>query len=74
MKKVVIIGGGYAGTYALRELVKNKNIKITLIDQNIFHNLQLEVYDLTTSMYRFQSYGVLLLKLIQTGYKKLKKL
>ncbi len=46
MDKVVIIGGGYAGIYALRELVKNKNIKITLIDQNTFHNLQPEVYDL----------------------------
>jgi len=46
MDKVVIIGGGYAGIYALRELVKNKNIKITLIDKNTFHNLQPEVYDL----------------------------
>ena len=46
MKKVVIIGGGYAGIYALRELVKNKNIKITLIDKHTFHNLQPEVYDL----------------------------
>lgn len=46
MEKIVIIGGGYAGIYALRELVKNKNIKITLIDKNTFHNLQPEVYDL----------------------------
>lgn len=46
MEKVVIIGGGYAGIYALRELVKNKNIKITLIDKHTFHNLQPEVYDL----------------------------
>lgn len=46
MDKVVIIGGGYAGIYALRELVKNKNIKITLIDKHTFHNLQPEVYDL----------------------------
>lgn len=46
MEKVVIIGGGYAGIYALRELVKNKNIKITLLDQHTFHNLQPEVYDL----------------------------
>jgi len=46
MEKVVIIGGGYAGLYALRELVKNKNIKITLIDKHTFHNLQPEVYDL----------------------------
>ncbi|PLY07478.1 MAG: NADH dehydrogenase FAD-containing subunit [Arcobacter sp.] len=46
MDKVVIIGGGYAGIYALRELIKNKNIKITLIDKHTFHNLQPEVYDL----------------------------
>jgi len=46
MEKVVIVGGGYAGIYALRELAKNKNIKITLIDKHTFHNLQPEVYDL----------------------------
>ena len=46
MEKVVIVGGGYAGIYALRELTKNKNIKITLIDKHTFHNLQPEVYDL----------------------------
>ncbi|WP_419768838.1 NAD(P)/FAD-dependent oxidoreductase [Arcobacter sp.] len=46
MEKVVIIGGGYAGLSALREIIKNKNIKITLIDNNTFHNLQPEVYDL----------------------------
>ncbi|VAY88131.1 NADH dehydrogenase [hydrothermal vent metagenome] len=46
MKHIVIIGGGYAGIYALRELVKNKNIKITLIDKHTFHNLQPEFYDL----------------------------
>lgn len=46
MEKVVIIGGGYAGIYALKELVKNKNIKITLIDKHTYHNLQPEVYDL----------------------------
>jgi NADH dehydrogenase len=46
MERVVIIGGGYAGIYALTELVKNKNIKITLVDKHTFHNLQPEVYDL----------------------------
>lgn len=46
MKRVVILGGGYSGIYALRQLVKNKNIHITLIDKHTFHNLQPEVYDL----------------------------
>ncbi|AXH10930.1 NADH dehydrogenase FAD-containing subunit [Malaciobacter halophilus] len=53
MKKVVIIGGGYAGIYALRELVKNKNIKITLIDKHTYHNLQPEVYDLIANKSNF---------------------
>lgn len=45
MQKVVIIGGGYAGIYALKELSKNKNIHITLLDKHTYHNLQPEVYD-----------------------------
>ena len=50
MKKVVIIGDGYAGIYALQELSKNKNIHITLIDRNTYHNLQPEVYDLIANL------------------------
>jgi len=46
MKRAVIIGGGYTGIYALRELIKNDDIKITLIDKHTYHNLQPEVYDL----------------------------
>lgn len=46
MKKVLILGGGYAGIYALKELVKNKDIEITLVDKHSYHNLQPEVYDL----------------------------
>ena len=46
MYKVVIVGAGYAGIYALRELIKNQKIKITLIDKHSYHNLQPEVYDL----------------------------
>ncbi len=53
MERVVIIGGGYAGIYALRELVKNKNIHITLIDKHTFHNLQPEVYDLIANKSSF---------------------
>ena len=45
MKRVVIIGGGYSGIYALRQLVTNEDIHITLIDKHTYHNLQPEVYD-----------------------------
>ncbi len=46
MKHVVIIGGGYGGVATLRRLAKDKNIKITLIDKNIYHFLQTEGYEL----------------------------
>jgi len=45
MTKVLIIGGGYAGICALKELSKNKDIHITLLDKHTYHNLQPEVYD-----------------------------
>ena len=45
MKKVLILGGGYAGIYALKELIKQKDIQITLVDKHTYHNLQPQVYD-----------------------------
>lgn len=46
MQKVVIIGGGYAGVQALRELVQYDNVDITLLDKHSYHYLQPDVYDL----------------------------
>ncbi|MEA3289522.1 MAG: FAD-dependent oxidoreductase, partial [Campylobacterota bacterium] len=46
MKHIIILGGGYSGIYALRELIKYQDVKITLIDKHTYHNLQPEVYDL----------------------------
>ena len=34
MKHVVVIGGGFAGLMALKQLIKLKNIKLTLINKN----------------------------------------
>ena len=44
-KRVVIIGGGYAGIRALEKLVGCEEIEITLLDQNSYHYLQTDVYD-----------------------------
>ncbi len=45
MKKVVVIGGGYAGISAVLELSKKSDIEILLLDKHSYHNLQPEVYD-----------------------------
>lgn len=45
MKRVVIIGAGYSGVKALRELVDREDIQITILDKHPYHNLQPEVYD-----------------------------
>lgn len=49
MQKIVVLGGGYAGVNAVRELVKDKNIEIILIDKHTYHNLQPEVYNFIAS-------------------------
>lgn len=46
MQRVVIVGGGFSGIYALQELAKNPNIEILLLDKHSYHYLQPQVYDL----------------------------
>ncbi len=46
MERVVIIGGGFSGIAALRELAKNTAIEIILIDKHPYHCLQPQIYDL----------------------------
>jgi len=46
MQRLVIIGGGFGGIFALRELSKNDNVEISMIDKHSYHCLQPQVYDL----------------------------
>ncbi len=48
--RVVIIGGGFSGLYALRELAKNRRIEILLIDKHPYHCLQPQIYDLIANV------------------------
>ncbi len=47
-KRVIVVGGGYAGVKALQIAAKS-NLKVTLIDQHSYHYLQTESYDLVAS-------------------------
>ena len=45
-KRIVIVGGGYAGVEALKILVKLEFCDVVLIDQHPYHYLQTEAYEL----------------------------
>ena len=44
----VIIGGGFGGLYAAKELAKSSDVKITLIDKRNFHLFQPLLYQVAT--------------------------
>jgi NADH dehydrogenase len=48
-KRIIILGGGYAGVAAAKHLVKkvgkNRNIEITLIDRNRYQTLMTELHE-----------------------------
>lgn len=50
INRVVIIGGGFAGTRAALDLLKKlKNLHITLIDQNHYHSYPPDYYEAATA-------------------------
>ena len=47
---VVVIGGGFAGVACARKLASSKDVRVTLIDQNDYHQFQPLLYQVATSM------------------------
>ena len=45
MAHIVVLGGGYGGTEAVKTLYKHSKHQITLIDQNSFHFLQANLHE-----------------------------
>ena len=45
---VVIVGGGFGGLYAAKELGRNKSVRLTLIDKRNFHLFQPLLYQVAT--------------------------
>jgi NADH:ubiquinone reductase (H+-translocating) len=46
---VVIVGAGFAGLGCARELAKHKDVRVTLIDRNNYHQFQPLLYQVATS-------------------------
>lgn len=45
---IVIVGGGFGGLYAAKELAKSKSVKLTVIDKRNFHLFQPLLYQVAT--------------------------
>src|SRR4051794_11273642 len=46
---VIIVGGGFAGVGCARRLAKHKDVHVTLIDRNNYHQFQPLLYQVATS-------------------------
>ena len=46
--RVVIIGGGFGGLYAARQLGKDRRVDVTLVDRRNFHLFQPLLYQVAT--------------------------
>ena len=48
--RVIVVGGGFAGVGAARELAKDDDVEVSLIDRNNYHQFQPLLYQVATSM------------------------
>jgi NADH dehydrogenase len=49
MEKIIIVGGGFAGLNFARQLFKNKNYEVTLVDKNNYNYFTPLLYQVATS-------------------------
>jgi NADH dehydrogenase len=64
-KHVVIVGGGFAGVGCARELASKKEVRVTLIDRNNYHQFQPLLYQVATSLLAPDDIAVSLRKLFR---------
>jgi NADH dehydrogenase len=62
-KHVVIVGGGFAGLGCARKLASQKEVRVTLIDKNNYHQFQPLLYQVATSQLVTDDVAVSLRKL-----------
>jgi NADH dehydrogenase len=48
LHRVVIVGGGFGGLYAAKELLRDKRVEVTLVDRRNFHTFQPLLYQVAT--------------------------
>ena len=46
---VIVVGGGFAGVGCARRLARHRDVRVTLLDRNNYHQFQPLLYQLATS-------------------------
>ncbi len=64
-KRVVIVGGGFAGSARARTLARSEAVQVTLIDKNNYHQFQPLFYQLATSQLAPSDVGLSLRKVFR---------
>ena len=64
-RHVVIVGGGFAGVGCARRLARHRDVRVTLIDQNNYHQFQPLLYQVATSQLAPSDIAYSLRKLFQ---------
>jgi NADH dehydrogenase len=64
-KHVVMVGGGFAGIGCARKLASKKEVRVTLIDKNNYHQFQPLLYQVATSILAPDDVAVSLRKLFR---------
>src|SRR5690606_36113586 len=49
LKKIVVVGGGFAGINLIKKLAKHKNYSVTLVDKNNYHFFPPLLYQVATA-------------------------
>jgi NADH dehydrogenase len=64
-RHVIVVGGGFAGVGCVRRLAKHRDVRVTLIDQNNYHQFQPLLYQVATSQLAPSDVAYSLRKLFQ---------
>ena len=64
-RHVLVVGGGFAGVGCVRRLAKHRDVRVTLIDQNNYHQFQPLLYQVATSQLAPSDVAYSLRKLFQ---------
>ena len=62
---MIVVGGGFAGLGCARKLAKHRDVRVTLLDRNNYHQFQPLLYQVATSQLGSSSVAMSLRKIFR---------